>query len=174
MLLFLLFTTFIHALPVYIKRYMDVKATRVQMVEMFWNVKQSFHEMLDKNEWMDEHTKVAAFEKLHRLKVLVSYMDTIFNETKLLRHYSELSIAPGQPFADILSSMAKLMSKKSLLQLLEPVEVDFTSLTINGFYYPIKNSIVLTGGILQGVFFNASRPLFVHFLEIIPKIANKC
>jgi len=71
--------------------------------------------------------------------------------------------------------MAKLMSQKALLQLLEPVEVEFTSLTINGFYYPIKNSIgtipnigkkqnnlpisVLTGGILQGVFFNSSRPL---------------
>lgn len=50
--------------PVYIKRFMDVKATRVQMVEMFWNVKQAFHEMLDQNEWMDEQTKVAAFEKV--------------------------------------------------------------------------------------------------------------
>jgi predicted metalloendopeptidase len=71
---------------------MNAKATRGQMVEIFHNVKQSFQEMLDHNEWMDEQTKATAFEKLETLKILVGYMDSIFNETKLLKHYSQVSI----------------------------------------------------------------------------------
>uniref|UniRef100_A0A915LNC1 Uncharacterized protein n=1 Tax=Meloidogyne javanica TaxID=6303 RepID=A0A915LNC1_MELJA len=91
--------------------------------------------MLDHNGWMDEQTKIAAFEKF--------------------------TVIPGQPFAEAMDSLNILINQKSMLQLLDPVEVEFSSLGINGFYYPIKNVIVLTGGILQGVFFNSTtRPMY--------------
>lgn len=67
-----------------------MKATRAQMQEIFQNVKESFQQMLDKNEWMDEETKTTAFEKLQTLKVLVGYMDNIFNETKLKKHFADV------------------------------------------------------------------------------------
>ena len=61
------------------------------MKETLQNVKQSFQEMLDQNEWMDERTKVEAFKKLDSLKILVAYMESIFNETKLKKHFSEVN-----------------------------------------------------------------------------------
>nr|CAD2180784.1 unnamed protein product [Meloidogyne enterolobii] len=159
---------------VYIQRYMNVNATKVQIEEMFLNVKKEFHSMLDHNGWMDEQTKIAAFEKLQKLKVLIGYMDSIFNETKLEKLYSEFTVIPGQPFAEAMDSLNILMNQKSMLQLLDPVEVEFSSLGINGFYYPIKNVIVLTGGILQGVFFNSTtRPISMNYGSIGVVLAHE-
>uniref|UniRef100_A0A914HJ26 Uncharacterized protein n=1 Tax=Globodera rostochiensis TaxID=31243 RepID=A0A914HJ26_GLORO len=150
-----------------------VEATKGQMGEMFGNVKKSFHQMLDANSWMDVKTKSEAFEKLKRLNVLVGYMDAIFNETKLRKHFKEYDVHKGQSFPEMAFALSKLMNRKSFLQLLEPVEVEFSSLVINGFYYPIKNSIVLTGGILQGVFFNSNRSITMNYGSIGVVLAHE-
>ncbi|KAL3113067.1 hypothetical protein niasHT_013532 [Heterodera trifolii] len=158
---------------VYIHRHLEVNATKQQLKEMFEDVKTSFHQMLDLNLWMEPKTKSEAFEKLERLNVLIGYMDAIFNETKLKNHFKEYDVHKGQSFPEMAFSLSKLMNHKSFLQLLEPVEVEFSSLVINGFYYPIKNSIVLTGGILQGVFFNATRPIPMNYGSIGVVLAHE-
>ncbi|KAF7635412.1 hypothetical protein Mgra_00005231 [Meloidogyne graminicola] len=152
-----------------------VNATKVQLEEMFQNVKKEFHLMLDQNGVEIFKTLKKIFKiQLRTLKVLIGYMDSIFNETKLEKLYSEFSILPGQPFHEAMTLLNIFINQKAMLQLLELVEVEFSSLGINGFYYPIKNVIVLTGGILQGVFFNSStRPISMNYGSIGVVLAHE-
>ena len=70
----------------YINKFTDAQATRAQMRDISDNVKQSFYEMLKQNEGVD------ALEKLHSMKIFIGHMDSIFNETKLKKQFSEVGI----------------------------------------------------------------------------------
>uniref|UniRef100_A0A915N8Z4 Peptidase M13 N-terminal domain-containing protein n=1 Tax=Meloidogyne javanica TaxID=6303 RepID=A0A915N8Z4_MELJA len=95
--------------------------------------------------------------------VLINVFPALIERVTKIESAYRFTVIPGQPFAEAMDSLNILMNQKSMLQLLDPVEVEFSSLGINGFYYPIKNVIVLTGGILQGVFFNSTtRPMYEY------------
>ncbi|KAH7716178.1 Protein NEP-1 [Aphelenchoides avenae] len=147
--------------------------TREQITSIFNNVHDAFQEMLLENTWMDEATKLEALKKLATSKLHVGYMDNIFNDTKLRKDYAQLTILPNMSFSKMVMNAIGWSVKQNLLQLLEPVEINFDSFSVNGFYYALGNAIVVTAGMLQGAFYNESLPMAMNYGSIGSVIAHE-
>ena len=112
-----------------------------------------FHEAL-KNRiqnvaWMSDATKQKAMEKLAKMNAKIGYPDK-------WKDYSGLQMKTGDLVGDVEASSA-FEWKFSLSKLdkpVDPMEWDMTPQTVNAYYDPSKNEIVLPAAELQPPFFD--------------------
>ncbi|KAI1732327.1 peptidase family m13 domain-containing protein [Ditylenchus destructor] len=157
---------------VFIQKYFD-NATRPQMIEIFRNIQDAFRDMLQGNTWMDYATKLEALNKLTKLNLQVGYMDSIFDDNKLNKIFGQLNLDANMNFPIIMKTTAIWSLKRNLYQLLEPAEIEFASFSVNGFYYAVRNAIVITAGMLQGAFYNSSRSSPMNYGSIGAVLAHE-
>uniref|UniRef100_A0A914CVD2 Uncharacterized protein n=1 Tax=Acrobeloides nanus TaxID=290746 RepID=A0A914CVD2_9BILA len=100
---------------------------------------------------------------LQVLGVHVGYMDNLFNSTKWQKYYKDLYLNSTMNFPEMAKIATAWSFQENLLQLLEPIEIEFSGFIVNGFYYALRNSIVITAGLLQGAFFNTSFPRALNY-----------
>ncbi|XP_071515798.1 neprilysin-2 isoform X3 [Panulirus ornatus] len=142
----------------------DAKAAADEMVQYIRN---EFHKILEKIDWMDEATRSRAIQKAQAITPHIAYPPELLIDQKLTDLYKGLVISSG----DLLENMRNLTvfgTNYSFRRLREKIDKkDWrnhgAAAVVNAFYSPLENSIQFPAGILQGTFFEADRPKYMNF-----------
>uniref|UniRef100_A0A673ZZG1 Endothelin-converting enzyme 1 n=1 Tax=Salmo trutta TaxID=8032 RepID=A0A673ZZG1_SALTR len=129
----------------------DSKAIAEDMVS---EIKWAFEDSLKYVGWMDQETKKAAKEKADAIYNMVGYPKFIMDPKEL-----------DKVFNDVGKYVIKINMHTSLL--LYPMSCihrwSMTPPTVNAYYNPTKNEMVLPAGILQAPFYSRSWPKALNF-----------
>lgn len=150
----------------YVKNYFKSDSKGLAM-EMVGYIKREFANILDEVDWMDAETRQEAKEKANAIASYIGYPDELLNDTKIEDLYSGLDLRRGHYFDNILH-LRKWSTDYSFSQLRKPNQkVDWRkharAATVNAFYNSLDNSIEFPAGILQGAFFDRSKPNYLNF-----------
>lgn len=132
------------------------KATAASMIA---GITDSFKSEFKNLAWMDLETVAAANDKADRVARKLGYPDWIMNETAVSEYYTDLKIAEGDYFTNVME--ARRWDNHRNYQDLLLAEVDrarweMNPPTVNAYYSPSNNEMVFPAGILQAPFFDSS------------------
>ncbi|KOX74681.1 Endothelin-converting enzyme 2 [Melipona quadrifasciata] len=139
---------------IYAQGHFDDRA-RQEVLEMLFDIKAAFDQMIAELDWMDADTRARAHTKLYAIRPFVGIPDWINNSEKLNKFYEGINIIPGQLF-DTFLLLIDAATKKSLNSLREKPDKDrwiSTGTTVNAFYSAILNSVTFPAGILHPPFY---------------------
>ena len=122
---------------------------KARALEMVANIKASMAEHIQTNTWMSAPTKAEALKKLNALRVKIGYPD-------VWKDYSALPVSRESYLKNLLA--ARLWeSRREAAHFGQPIdrnEWGMTPPTINAYYNPPMNEIVVPAGYLQPPFFD--------------------
>eukprot|EP00095_Tigriopus_kingsejongensis_P002953 snap_masked-scaffold243_size241480-processed-gene-1.14 protein:Tk02953 transcript:snap_masked-scaffold243_size241480-processed-gene-1.14-mRNA-1 annotation:"PREDICTED: neprilysin-2-like" len=150
----------------YAKHYFPKEAKSI-MNELIENVRESFTEIINDIEWMDDVTKGKAIEKLVAMDQMIGYPDEILEEDKVTSRYEGVVVEDGKYFASFLS-LRRRSRTFGYEQLREEIdkkawhELGIVAM-VNAFYDWSKNMIFFPAGVLRGNFFNHKAPAYVNY-----------
>lgn len=103
--------------------------------------------------WMSSSTKKNAIDKLDKLNIKIGYPDTWVDYSKLnIKAYEE----GGTLFGNVIA-LRRFAQDEMFSKLNKPVDKKKDGVepqTVNAFYSPTDNSIIIPGGIIQGHFYD--------------------
>lgn len=140
----------------------DSKAIAEKMVT---EIKQAFEDGLKYVSWMDTETKKAAKEKADAIYNMVGYPEFIMNGTKLDKVFNDFAVVSGLYFQNVMQYY-NFSGRVTADQLRKPPnrnQWSMTPPTVNAYYNPTKNEMVLPAGILQVPFYSHSWPKALNF-----------
>ncbi|KAF2884572.1 hypothetical protein ILUMI_21611 [Ignelater luminosus] len=154
---------------IYARRYLpEDKREKVQ--ELFSSIKTEFKNILMETSWMDDESREKAVEKADNLVEIIgapsNYLnDSVFDmyedqnenseDTSFLSMYLRRFIIE----TDILFDQLNIPANSS-----ESNEYFYNFATkVNAMYSPYDNAIILPAGILQGIFYDAERPMYLNY-----------
>lgn len=140
----------------------DSKAIAEKMVT---EIKQAFQDGLKYVSWMDTETKKAAKEKADAIYNMVGYPEFIMNGTKLDKVFNDFAVVSGLYFQNVMQYY-NFSGRVTADQLRKPPnrnQWSMTPPTVNAYYNPTKNEMVLPAGILQVPFYSRSWPKALNF-----------
>jgi len=125
------------------------------------DIRASFRERLKHSKWMTEETKIKALEKLDSINVKIGY-------PKKPRDYSRLKIDPNDLVGNIMRSISFDFERdiKRIGKKVDKSEWGMTAPTVNAYYDPSMNEIVIPAGILQPPFFDENLDNAVNYAAI--------
>merc|ERR1711997_1348503 len=126
-----------------------------------------FKDMLDKLDWMDAKTKQRAFEKADLMTPNIAYAKEILDDRLLEEFYGGLVLSKASYLKNYLH-LKIWMGKYYAKEFRQPVDkkswkTHGGAAIVNAFYNPAENSINFPAGILDGVFFQEDRPLYMNY-----------
>ncbi|XP_043588923.1 neprilysin-4-like isoform X1 [Bombus pyrosoma] len=139
---------------IYARKHFDDNA-RQKALEMLFDIKAAFEQMVAELDWMDAETRAQAHRKLHAIRPFVGIPDWITNSTKLDKFYEGKNVVPGRLF-DTFLMLTDATVRKSLNSLREKPDKNrwiSTGTTVNAFYSAILNSVTFPAGILHPPFY---------------------
>ncbi|XP_051158324.1 neprilysin-2-like isoform X2 [Leptopilina boulardi] len=155
----------------YVKYYFNLSESgKKDIDEMFENIFQQFNTLLNESYWLDDKTKEKALEKLASLSITHPVIFKLFDDMEIDEYYAKLNITPNnylQLIIDIqkfnrnkdADLFRKSLNKNSWNQQYNPMKVGAMSI-------PFNNSIAVSPGIFQGVFFNENIPQYMNYGSI--------
>ncbi|XP_069117689.1 endothelin-converting enzyme homolog isoform X2 [Argopecten irradians] len=132
---------------------------------MIDEVKAAFKNNLPNLSWMDKETRAAAEDKANAVINMIGFPDYILNVSKLNEEYKRLEIKVDEYFGNNIRS-TKYQLRKNFAELRKAPKKNRWSMTpptVNAYYTPTKNEIVLPAGVLQAPFYDASFPMSLNF-----------
>lgn len=141
----------------YIARYFP-EESKVQMTEMFENIRTALSIRIDGLSWMTDTTKARAQEKLAAMTAKIAYPE-------IWTDYSELDIVPGDLMSNI-RRHRRWSSERQAARL--GTEVDkrewFTApQTVNAFYSPNRNEAFIPAGYIQSPLFDPNADPAINY-----------
>uniref|UniRef100_A0A674MBR0 Endothelin-converting enzyme 1 n=1 Tax=Takifugu rubripes TaxID=31033 RepID=A0A674MBR0_TAKRU len=133
--------------------------------DMVAEIKQAFEENLKRVSWMDSDTKKAAKEKVNAIYNMVGYPDFIMNATNLDKVFNDFEVVSDLYFQNVMQYY-NFSARVTADQLRKPPyknQWSMTPPTVNAYYNPTKNDMVLPAGILQAPFYSRSWPTALNF-----------
>lgn len=124
----------------------EAKARARTMAE---NIVEQLKLSIQRNDWMTAETKVKALEKVNALNIKVGYPDK-------WKDYSSVKVARGEYVRSVMA-VARFKVQDDLAQIGKPLDRgrwDMTPPTLNAYYNPQMNEIVVPAGYLQPPGFN--------------------
>jgi len=150
----------------YAREHFDLNAKDVadQMVE---NVRAEFKKMLDELDWMDPITKSRAHKKADKITPHIAYAKEILDDKLINEFYEGIDLRKDSYLKNIIR-LKKFISEYYVNEFRKPIDKQSWkthggAAIVNAFYNPAENSIQFPAGILDGVFFNADRPLYMNY-----------
>ncbi|XP_041377797.1 neprilysin-1-like [Gigantopelta aegis] len=140
----------------------DAKSTALDMIH---TIRNSFYQVLEEAEWMDDVTRVVAKEKADAMVEKIGYPNFILNNTELDKEYENVDFYPDRYFDNVVANI-KSIALTSLKKLREPVDKSKWSTTpavVNAFYSSTKNQIMFPAGILQPPFYKKGYPKSLNY-----------
>ena len=132
----------------YVKEHFDQNAKR-KVDALVSNIQLSFRERMDNLDWMSPQTKRKAIEKLDSINKKVGYPKKFRDYSKVLIKKDDLignfQRAYAHEFRRDISRIGKKVDRN---------EWEMTPPTVNAYYNPSMNEIVLPAGIFQPPFFD--------------------
>ncbi|XP_019712818.1 endothelin-converting enzyme 1 [Hippocampus comes] len=140
----------------------DSKAIAVDMVS---DIKRAFEDGLKYVSWMDDDTKKAAKEKADAIYDMVGYPEFIMNATKLDKVFNDFEVVSDLYFQNVMQyfNFSARVTADQLRKAPNRNQWSMTPPTVNAYYNPTKNEIVLPAGILQMPFYNRHWPKALNF-----------
>ncbi len=132
----------------YVETYFPPEA-KVRAREMAVNIVDQLKLSIERNDWMTRETKTKALEKVSTLNIKVGYPDK-------WKDYSSVRIVRGEYLQGILAT-DRFKVADDLAQIGKPLDRgrwDMTPPTLNAYYNPAMNEIVVPAGYLQPPGFN--------------------
>ncbi|XP_048879417.1 endothelin-converting enzyme 1 isoform X2 [Brienomyrus brachyistius] len=140
----------------------DNKAIAEGMVS---EIKQAFEEGLQYVGWMDAETKKAAKEKADAIYNMIGYPKFIMNPTELDKVFSDFEVVSDLYFQNVMQyyNFSARVTADQLRKAPNKDQWSMTPPTVNAYYNPTKNEMVLPAGILQAPFYNKVWPKALNF-----------
>ena len=132
-----------------------------QIIELVDNLVIAYKKRIDNLTWMDESTKLKAFEKLEKIKYKVGYPDK-WEDFSLLN----ISKEETKSYFDAFLRIRKFYLSDEIAELDEPVDKSkwfMSPQTVNAYYSPLFNEIGFPAAILQPPFFNYNADAAVNY-----------
>ncbi len=109
--------------------------------------------------WMDDPTRAAAADKLHKIANKIGYPDK-------WRDYTAMDVARGRSYLGDTVAARSFETHRSLAKIGKPVdrgEWQMSPPTVNAYYDPSLNEMVFPAGILQTPFYAKQRSAALNF-----------
>ncbi|XP_077582062.1 endothelin-converting enzyme 1 [Stigmatopora nigra] len=133
--------------------------------DMVGDIKTAFEEGLKYVSWMDADTKKAAKEKADAIYNMVGYPEFIMNATKLDKVFIDFEVVSDLYFQNVMQYFnfsARVMADQ-LNKIPNRNQWSMTPPTVNAYYNPTKNEMVLPAGIFQMPFYSRFWPKALNF-----------
>ncbi|KAJ8664260.1 hypothetical protein QAD02_005922 [Eretmocerus hayati] len=151
----------------FIRKHFNKESKKVAM-EMIDYVRYQIRSMIEKSMWMQNETRLAAIEKLDKMKSLVAYPDQLLDDKILDAHYRNF-IVYTESFLKTELSFGRFKLKRKVDKIRKPiVGYDWTNefgsaASVNAFYVHVENVFMILGGILSTSYFNVANPKYVNY-----------
>lgn len=132
----------------YVTQVFDIQSKQLAL-QLMHNVVQAMNRKLQSVQWLDESTRTHAINKLSLLHEQIGYPDK-------WEQYIGLVMLHQSYYNDVINSIQWSINKniQSIGKSVDTDEWYMTTPTINAYYEPTMNGIVLPAGILTGLYFN--------------------
>uniref|UniRef100_A0A3Q2UDK5 Endothelin-converting enzyme 1 n=1 Tax=Fundulus heteroclitus TaxID=8078 RepID=A0A3Q2UDK5_FUNHE len=139
--------------------------SKANVEEMVAEIKWAFEDSLKDVSWMDLDTKKAAKEKADAIYNMVGYPEFIMNATKLDKVFSDFVVVSDLYFQNVMQyyNFSARVTADQLRKAPNRNQWSMTPPTVNAYYNPTKNEMVLPAGILQAPFYSRSWPKALNF-----------
>ncbi|XP_068717824.1 endothelin-converting enzyme 1-like [Montipora capricornis] len=140
------------------------ESTKHTVKDMTTRIRKAFINNLDSEDWMDSSTKEQAREKAIAIAEDVGYPPYIKNNGKLDSHYSMLTVV--DEFFENVVALKQMMIQRQFGTLRHPVNKDKWldgPATVNAYYVPSQNRIVIFAGILNSPFYKKYYPKYFNY-----------
>lgn len=137
---------------IYAERYISQK-TKEDVENITKQIIGVYKKRINNLDWMSDSTKKNAIDKLDKLTIKIGYPDNWIDYSNInIKSYSE----GGSLFENVVT--LRVLAQDAMFSKLDkPVDKKkegFTPQTVNAFYSPTDNSIIIPGGIIQGHFYD--------------------
>ncbi len=134
------------------------KNTKKDVIDMVENIRRKYCERINKLSWMSESTKKNAIEKLNCIKAYIAYPEE--NEKPEEKLFDVIAKSEGGNLIDWTLSK-KDSEYRDFINILKKdarknIWKDVSTFTVNAFYMPAFNAIVVPAGILQKPFYDVN------------------
>ncbi|XP_052102932.1 membrane metallo-endopeptidase-like 1 [Mytilus californianus] len=138
---------------------------KVEMSTMIKYIKESFNDILNELDWMDEDTMAVAEEKIEYMEEKIGYDEDILDDDLLDRRHENVSIDPNFYFDNILGLLNTAV-KENLIKLRSKVYRlgwETAPSTVNAYYSSTNNRIIFPAGILQQPYYHKDQLWSLNF-----------
>lgn len=148
----------------FVRRYFDHNSKQ-DTLEMTRDITQSFREMLNETEWIDEETRRLALHKVDSMQLRIGYPDFVLDRPALNERYEDVDVHPDKYFENTLNILRKL-ARVEQERLGTPVNKTLWNTApavVNAYYSRNKNQIMFPAGILQPPFYHRHLPRSLNY-----------
>ncbi|XP_046881183.1 endothelin-converting enzyme 1 isoform X1 [Hypomesus transpacificus] len=140
----------------------DSKAIAENMVS---EIKWAFEDSLKYVSWMDPETKKAAKEKADAIYNMVGYPKFIMDPKELDKVFNDFEVVSDLYFQNVMQyyNFSARVTADQLRKTPNRDQWSMTPPTVNAYYNPTKNEMVLPAGILQAPFYSRAWPKALNF-----------
>lgn len=140
----------------------DSKAIAEDMVS---DIKWAFEESLQDVSWMDPETKNAAKEKADAIYNMVGYPKFIMDSKELDKVFNDFEVVSDLYFQNVMQyyNFSARVNADQLRKKPNRNQWSMTPPTVNAYYNPTKNEMVLPAGILQAPFYSRMWPKALNY-----------
>ncbi|XP_067658960.1 neprilysin-1-like [Haliotis asinina] len=135
------------------------------------HVKAAFIQKLEDIMWMDEQTKNVARDKLASMTSKIGYPDEIYNNTYLDNMYP-FEVEDGEYFHNVVSGkrMRTFMEWRKLMKPTDKSLWMMSPSTVNAYYNPSSNEMVLMAALLQPPLYSPGLPQYVNYGAFVTSV----
>ena len=123
------------------------------VIEMVEDIRAVMRDMIEDIPWMTEETKAASIEKLDSVRAFVAFPD----EPVLEMQFEIIPQSEGGNLLDFMTNLSRFNNEMWLERIDGPANINvwenLTTSTVNAFYNPMENAIIIPAGILQYPFY---------------------
>ncbi|KAK0166542.1 hypothetical protein PV328_004952 [Microctonus aethiopoides] len=133
--------------------------------EMVMNIRDAFVKNFKNLNWMDSETRMSAEDKANAITDMIGFPDFILNPSQLDERYHDLDINENEYFYNNIRVNKYTLKKnlEKLDQLANKTTWIMTPPSVNAYYTPTKNQIVIPAGILQNPFYDMDNPSSLNY-----------
>uniref|UniRef100_A0A673FXG5 Endothelin-converting enzyme 1 n=1 Tax=Sinocyclocheilus rhinocerous TaxID=307959 RepID=A0A673FXG5_9TELE len=133
--------------------------------DMVSEIKWAFEGSLKTVGWMDPKTKKAAKEKADAIYNMVGYPKFIMKPKELDMVFNDFDVVSDLYFQNVMNyyNFSARVTANQLRKAPNRDQWSMTPPTVNAYYNPTKNEMVLPAGILQAPFYNHAWPKAMNF-----------
>ena len=134
---------------------------------MIVKIREEFKDMLNDLDWMDAETKQRAHKKVDLMTPNIAYPKEILDDKLMAQFYDGL-VLPKVSYLKNFLRLKTWINKYYANEFRMPIDkkswkTHGGAAIVNAFYSSEENSITFPAGILDGVFFQEDRPLYMNY-----------
>ncbi|CAG0880101.1 unnamed protein product, partial [Cyprideis torosa] len=138
---------------------------KVAVQQMIDDIRGAFITNLDKLNWMDSETRKLARKKAEKITDMIGYPDLVLDPNALNERYRYVKVVQENYFQNNIELMQQFL-REHLENFEKPVDKTKWAMppsTVNAYYTPTKNQMVIPAGILQDPFYSIHRPITLNY-----------